>query len=384
MRTKALLQQTTFLKYMLFLVFLPLFILNACEKNYGKKQETIKELMATASANIAVAGGDTLKFIDLSLGVTNRTWTFPGGDPATSDKAEVGVVFNEEGEIAPKLVVEYFDGSKDSISFDIQIFPVLIADFTPSATRIKVGETVTFSDASIGGATSWSWEFEGGTPATSTDQNPTVQFDINKAVSVKLQITRADDGSTASVEKKALIQVGPPELILNGDFESGEVVDWQTWNGSAFPYSAEPGGANGTDYTSYINFIGSWGWGQIISRDFVNNMVALENGRDYILSMYVKADAPGISLGTFRLVNHLPDWCPPFGVTGVAEPYTEYYAVSGTAIPFDITTDWQQVSIQVSIPDDGNTRSNAFPDMIFNGALDVKVYIDEISLKIVE
>jgi hypothetical protein len=282
-------------------------------------------------------------------------------------------------------VVEYFDGSKDSMNFPIMIFPVLIADFTPSATRIKVGETVTFTDASIGGATAWNWEFEGGTPATSTAQNPTVQFNVNKPVSIKLQITRAEDGSKASTVKDDLVQVGPPELMLNGDFETGAVVGWQTWKGSGFPYYAEAGGANGTAFTSYFNFEGSWGWAQLISRDKDPSItITLENGRDYTISLYVKAAAAGAaSLNTLRLVNHLPSWSISLGGR-VPEGYSEYYPISGSSLPVALTTEWQHVSVVVSIPDDGATRSNAFPDIIFGGATDVKISIDEISLKIVE
>jgi len=385
MANKLFLQQFTSLKYLLFLVFLPLFFLSSCEKEYGKEQEETKELMATVSANKAVAGGDTLTFIDLSLGVANRTWIFPGGDPATSGKAEVGVVFEQEGNIAPTLLVEYFDGSKDSMNFAITVFPVLIADFTPSATRIKVGETVTFTDTSIGGATAWSWEFEGGTPSTSTEKNPTVQFNVNKPVSVKLTITRAADGSTAAVEKKALVQVGPPELLVNGNFESGAIIGWQTWKGSGFPYAVEAGGANGSTYTSFFNFEGSWGWAQLISRDKNPSItVSLENGRNYTLSLYLKAAKAGVAkLNTLRLVNHLPEWSSSSGGR-VPEGYSEYYPISGSSLPVTLTTDWQLVSVVVSIPDDGASRSNAFPDIIFGGETDVKIYLDEISLKVVE
>ena len=358
-----------------------LLVFTSCDNDDSNIDSVTKELMATASSETTVADGGTVKFIDLSLGVENRLWTFPGGSPATSDKPEIEVVFSEEGDVIATLEIEYVDGTKESMEFPIKVFPVLIADFTPSATRIKVGESVTFTDSSVGTPTSWSWEFEGGTPATSTEQNPTVQFNINNPTTIKLAITRAEDGSSAEVEK--LIQVGPPELCLNGDFETGAVVDWQTWNGSPFPYTAQAGGANGTNYTSIVNFEGVWGWGQIIGRDFPNNKIALENGKDYTLSMYVKADAP-IRLDTFRGVNHLPTWSAAFPAGGIEEGYSEYYPISGTSLPYDITTSWTKVSIVIRIPDDGSTRTNFFPDIILGGAINSKVYIDEISVKIVE
>ena len=365
------------LMYLLF----TLLVFTSCDNDDSNIQSVTKELLATASTDKTVANGAEVKFIDLSLGVKNRVWTFPNGDPAVSEVPEVDVIFQEEGDVMVTLEVEFVDGTKETTQFPVTVFPVLVADFTPSETKIKVGETVTFTDTSVGDPTSWLWEFEGGTPATSTEQNPTVQFNVNNPTTIKLTITRAEDGSSAEVEK--VIQVGPPELCLNGDFETGAVVDWQTWNGSPFAYTAEAGGANGTNYTSVVNFEGVWGWGQIIGRDFPNNKIALENGKDYTLSMYVKADAP-IRLDQFRGVNHLPEWSGAFTAGDTQEGYSEYYANSGTSLPVDITADWTYISIQISIPDDGNTRTNFFPDIILGGANNSKVYIDEISVKIVE
>ncbi len=358
---------------------------SSCTKDNFKPQEDTKELMATVSSETTVASGEAIKFTDLSLGVTSRKWTFPGGTPQTSEEAEVEVVFSEEGNIIPVLEVEYFDGTTETKTFAVKVFPVLVADFSPSANRIKVGETITFTDNSLGGPTNWMWEFEGGTPATSTEQNPTIAFNENKPVTIKLTITRAEDGNSALKEKVDLVQVGPPELCLNGNFETGigNVVDFQTWNGASFPYTVEAGGANETDHTSVINFEGAWGWGQIISRDFPNNKIVLENGNDYIMSMYVKAEAP-IRLDVFRGVNHLPDWSAAFPSGGTPEGYEEFYDNSGTSFPIDITTSWTKVSIQFAVPDDGKTRSNFFPDIILGGATDSKVYLDEISVKIVE
>lgn len=372
------------LRYLLF-TLIGLSVFTSCNEDDVNTQMVTKELMATASSETTVADGGAIKFIDLSIGVENRKWTFPSGSPATSDKPEIEVVFSEPGDIVVTLEIEYFDGTKESKDFPIKVFPALIADFTPSATKIKVGESVTFTNNSIGAPTSWSWEFEGGTPATSTEQNPTILFDVNKPVTIKLTITRAGDGSSAVVEK--VVQVGPPELCLNGDFESGigAVVGWQTWNGASFPYTIEIGGANGSVYTSVINFKAVWGWGQIVSRDFPNYKIALQNGKNYTISMYIKATAP-IRLDGFRGVNHLPDWSGAFPTGGVAEGYEEFYDVSSPAIalPVNVTTTWTKVSIQISVPDDGKSRTNFFPDIILGGATDSKVYIDEISVKVVE
>lgn len=368
------------LKYLTFSLSLVLMLIS-CETNDDIVQSQTKELLATVSSETTVADGGSVTFIDLSLGVKNRLWTFPGGTPSKTEDPEVEVVFSETGVSVATLEIEYFDGSKGFKEFPITVFPVLIANFSPSASKIKVGETVTFTDTSIGSPTSWSWEFEGGTPSTSTERNPTIQFTENKPLTVKLTITRAQDGSSAEVEK--MIQVGPPELCLNGNFETGTVVDWQTWNGTPFAYYAEAGGANGTNFTSYVNFEGVWGWGQIIGRDFPNNKIALENGKEYIVSLYIKATAP-VRLDVLRGVNHLPDWSGAFTPGGTPEGYEEFYDNSGTALPYNVTSNWTKIAIKISIPNDGKSRTNFFPDIILGGTNDSKVSIDEISVKVVE
>ena len=62
---------------------------------------------------------------------------------------------------------------------------VPVADFTASKTVVKEGESITFTDKSTGGVTAWSWTFEGGTPSTSTQQNPVKN--IRWPVNIKLR-----------------------------------------------------------------------------------------------------------------------------------------------------------------------------------------------------
>jgi len=347
---------------------------SSCEKDYGKPQEEIKELLAVASADKAVAGGDTLTFTDLSLGVKTRTWTFPGGDPAKSEDAEVYVAFSEVGNISPKLVIEFFDGSKDSMTFPVEVFPVLIADFTASSSRIKVGETVSFTDASIGGADGWLWEFEGGTPATSTEQNPTIQFDVNKPISVTLTVTRSSTESMNSITKDAIVQVGPPELAYYGSFEDQKITDFQTWNGAGFPLIVGQPGANGTNYCAYFDYT-NWGGAEIMSRDKpVENMIALITGRSYTVSLYMKADVANVlKIGWFQLGN-LNSW---------AEGYKSSWGTNGQIL----TTEWQKVEFVTTISSGDwlNAYHNFWLTKVDGGAtVNTRVYIDELSLKIVD
>lgn len=78
---------------------------------------------------------------------------------------------------------EYFkDGSlssgADACWIDYIVFPPMEIEalFTTDTTVICKDDPVFFYDQSVGPVTEWSWFFEGGTPSTSTDQNPVVAY----------------------------------------------------------------------------------------------------------------------------------------------------------------------------------------------------------------
>jgi PKD repeat protein len=60
--------------------------------------------------------------------------------------------------------------------------------------------TVNFTDASLGEITEWSWEFEGGDPATSTEQNPTVFYAIPGSYDVSLSVSDGNNSNTTTYE----------------------------------------------------------------------------------------------------------------------------------------------------------------------------------------
>jgi PKD repeat protein len=74
-----------------------------------------------------------------------------------------------------------------------------VADFSGTPTTLCAGGTVNFTDLSTNTPTSWSWTFQGGTPATSTSQNPSVVFSTAGTYSVSLTATNASGNNTHSV-----------------------------------------------------------------------------------------------------------------------------------------------------------------------------------------
>ena len=66
-----------------------------------------------------------------------------------------------------------------------------VANFSGSPTTVYPGDTVAFTDLSTNTPTSWSWSFAGGTPATSTTQNPSVVYNTAGTYGVDLTATNA-------------------------------------------------------------------------------------------------------------------------------------------------------------------------------------------------
>ncbi len=81
-----------------------------------------------------------------------------------------------------------------------------VTAFTSDVQTVFVGESVTFFDLSSNVPTSWAWAFEGGTPATSTDEMPTVTYNQVGTYNVSLQ-TANDAGNGTMEEKTDYIEV---------------------------------------------------------------------------------------------------------------------------------------------------------------------------------
>ncbi len=85
-------------------------------------------------------------------------------------------------------------------------FRILQADAGDEAViNINEGESVHFRDMSIGNVTSWNWTFEGGEPATSTEQNPVVTY--NRAGSYAVTLTVGDGTATDTKSRTAYVNV---------------------------------------------------------------------------------------------------------------------------------------------------------------------------------
>ncbi len=78
----------------------------------------------------------------------------------------------------------------------------LIANFTSDSTVIFLGSSVHFTDRSLGGAIEWYWEFEGGNPSSSTEQNPYVSYAEEGKYDVHLTVKNESGEEAVKYESK--------------------------------------------------------------------------------------------------------------------------------------------------------------------------------------
>ena len=94
------------------------------------------------------------------------------------------------------------------------------ANFTSDVTEIAATGTVNFTDLStvdpLGPPiTAWSWLFEGGTPASSSAQNPSVQYNTEGTYDVSLEVTNADGSNTKLVPDYMTVVAAPVDYTIS-------------------------------------------------------------------------------------------------------------------------------------------------------------------------
>lgn len=122
-----------------------------------------------------VGVGTSAIFTDESTGgPTEWLWTFEGGDPATSSLQDPGpVMYNTTGQYDVTLQVTNPAGTNTmTMTNFVDVGYAPQTEFTASLEHIMPGETIDFTDNSTNDPTSWYWELYGGSPSTSTEQNP--------------------------------------------------------------------------------------------------------------------------------------------------------------------------------------------------------------------
>lgn len=144
-----------------------------------------------------------IDFTNTSVGVDFNSWDF-GNSKKSYDRAPSHVFFNDSY-ATQNYEITYIGssiyGCADTVTFPIQVNPLVYADFTLSTSEICSGETVSFQNTSING-TQLSWNFGNG--QTATIPNPSMKFEntgtMTVYIPVTLSVASADECSDSIVK----------------------------------------------------------------------------------------------------------------------------------------------------------------------------------------
>jgi len=148
-----------------------------------------------------------------------------------------------------------------------------VAGFSADETNVLFGSTVNFTDASTNSPTSWSWSFEGGTPSTSTTQNPSVVYNTPGTYNVTLTATNAEGNDTETKTDYITVQ-------------SEIIPEYCTSAGNNFSYEW----IAGVDVGDFNNTSGAAGY-----TDFTNMTATLNVGQAYDITL-----TPGFASSTYN------------------------------------------------------------------------------------
>lgn len=141
----------------------------------------------------AIEGNNRTLLIDQFLWAQDNAYDGPSWERFTVDLADYA-----GKDVQFSFVYEGSYGEDEAIDG----FKILEANNGDDALiNINEGEKVHFRDMSTGNITSWNWTFEGGEPATSTEQNPVVTYNHSGSYGVTLTV---GDGTTTATKSRTV------------------------------------------------------------------------------------------------------------------------------------------------------------------------------------
>ena len=192
--------------------------------DFTTNPEATSSLFSGTSVNIMV--GESIVYTSAcNENTTSIAWTFPGGDPATSTENQVTVTYATAGSYTTTLVA-YGEGDRQHTKTLIVNVsePTVEASFTtdPAYTDIYIYQmlsidsatTVTYTSTCNSYTDHVAWTFEGGSPATSTDEVVSVTYSTVGEYTTTL-IAYSQDGTLTDTATLTVIVTAPVAIEEN-------------------------------------------------------------------------------------------------------------------------------------------------------------------------
>lgn len=137
-----------------------------------------------------------------------------------------------------------------------------VARFSSSTRSVCAGSTIDFSDLSYHTVTTREWTFEGGSPATSGSENPTITYNTPGVYNVTLDVSHGGDSETANEDNYIIVlpSTGTSLPYFEGFETLSDLPDNERFivenNGDAATWELTTSAAESGSKSAYINNYG--------------------------------------------------------------------------------------------------------------------------------
>ena len=151
-------------------------------------------------------------------------------NPLLNTPLRVRIIDDHKNNVITDGCYSPVNGQVEDFSVYFEAAPAVapVADFTANVTEVPLGGVVNFTDLSTNSPTEWEWEFQGGTPASSTEKNP-AGITYNTAGTWDVTLTATNPYGSGVLTKTAYIVVDPVINLCSSfdttDLTSGTVYD---------------------------------------------------------------------------------------------------------------------------------------------------------------
>jgi PKD repeat protein len=188
-------------------------------------------------------------FTNFSMNADNYEWDF--GDGTTSNEENPVHDYGGEGTWTVVLTSYNECGSfSQTQNIETILSPIAAFGYDPDTTC--AGNPVSFMDNSQNTITSRTWTFEGGNPATSSDANPVVTYDMPGTYSVTLEVSNIQ-GTDTEVIMNAITILDEPTASYTVSQDLNQITYTYTGNPNDAIEWLLPDGSTSTEMT--VTFI---------------------------------------------------------------------------------------------------------------------------------
>jgi len=182
-------------------------------------QTTYIEVEETPTANFTFDIEDNLvMFTSTANNADTYLWNF--GDMGMSNLPNPEHEYDMQGTYNVTLTVTNECGSS-STTLQIITGSVPSAGFTSGPSSGCAPIVIQFNDGSTGNPTEWFWQFPGGTPATSNEQNPMVSYTTAGIYTVSLAVANPVGNNFVTQENYVVVETFPePEFTFEIDMDN--------------------------------------------------------------------------------------------------------------------------------------------------------------------